>query len=209
MIKNNRNLIIFVFVLTVVLFSLSFLLAKIDKTNKSYKNLTEHFNKVLLSKEERAKSIIDKISSDNKAKRRINYFESEYYQNLYNEEGISVLVYDKDSLIYWNDNTVEIPDNTIKSINEEKLLLLGNGWYDCIKKDYGQISILSLILIKHEYAYQNEYLDNTFYKDFKISQSVGIQKEKGLYNIYTSDNKFLFSLEFDPKVELSGNRNTL
>ena len=88
-------------------------------------------------------------------------------------------------------------------------MLLGNGWYDCIKQDYGQLSILSLILIKHEYTYQNEYLDNEYYKDFKISKSVKIQKEKGLYNIYSSDNNFLFSLEFDPKVELSGSQKKI
>ena len=116
MYKKDRNLIFFVFILTVIFFSLAFLIANIDKTNTSYKKLSEHFNKVLNAKEQKAKSVIDKITSDYKAKKTFNYFESEYYQNLYNEEGISILAYDKDSLIYWNDNTVEIPGNTIKSI---------------------------------------------------------------------------------------------
>ncbi len=209
--EQNKKILILSFILLVIFFSISFLIAEIDKGNKNYKVITKEFNKELKLKENKAKDIINEVISKLKTEkpRTKSFFSNEYYQSLSDKEGISLLIYKKDSLVYWNDNAFEIPINTLKSIKEEKVLFLGNGWYDCLKEDYGQFSVLSLILLKHEYNYQNEFLNNDFLSDFRICPGIEISTEKGLYNIYSNKNHFLFSLVFDHDTELTGKQKNL
>ena len=56
------------------------------------------------------------------------------------------------------------------------------------------VQIIGLILVKHEYPYQNKYLVNDFQKDFDVPTGTSIEIENGGNNeIYSKNGEKLFS----------------
>src|SRR5688572_2333045 len=70
----------------------------------------------------------------------------------FREKELTLLVYDKDSLIYWSDNSVLIDtlhDHIPFGVSLQKLK---NGWYQVIKIK-GNVNVFyGLYLVKSEYA---------------------------------------------------------
>lgn len=73
----------------------------------------------------------------------------------------------------------------------------GNGYFEAVKKTWGDFSVLCFIPIKSDYPYQNEYLRNDFAKDLLASNSLEIAslEDKEVYNIRSIDGKYLFSVK--------------
>ena len=90
------------------------------------------------------------------------------------EKGASIYILSDDTLSLWTDNS--IPD--ISSLKDWKnsgpCLLLGNGWYIMRTRSFGNTELFGLILIKHEYKYENQYLENEFNPQFAIDKGIQI-----------------------------------
>jgi two-component system nitrogen regulation sensor histidine kinase NtrY len=76
-------------------------------------------------------------------------------------------------------------------------LKLANGYYDVIKKSDGNFSAIFFIPVKFNYAFQNQYLQNTFADDLLKDNNIEIADftDKNVYGIHSSDTSYLFSVK--------------
>ena len=157
------------------------------RTNENYLNKTLDDVQVLLS---------DSIANPEK-------LFSVFPSDLYEQSGILIIIYKHDSLIYWSDNSVPFsaPD---PHFNDTLVLLeLPNGWFLSKSKECSDFFIQGLCLIKTHYPYQNEFLQNNFQKNYRLPPETKILNYPSYYNVYSTDDEFLFSLEFPSTIPLS------
>jgi hypothetical protein len=111
------------------------------------------------------------------------------------ESEFSIHIYKNDSLLYWNTN--QIPINRFADIHfpNEGINHLQNGWYlTKVDTAYGY-TVAASMLIKSEYAYQNEHLVNGFSSRLGIPIAAQLVVDKDSpYRIYNSKKEYLFSL---------------
>jgi two-component system nitrogen regulation sensor histidine kinase NtrY len=114
------------------------------------------------------------------------------------EKGIIMVVYRHDSLVYWSDNAL-----TFGSLNENMLAgkhfeFISNGWY--VIKPYINDSVraYSLILVKTQYPYENDFLVNRFQPDLKLPSSTELltEAQPGSYAVVDWEGIYLFSIKF-------------
>ena len=85
--------------------------------------------------------------------------------------------YFNDSLKYWSDNSVPISSSFQNSGLQTGLNLLDNGWYFAILKHKDNSTYISLVLLKHAYKIDNNFLSNSFQSDFNIPDHIAIEQE--------------------------------
>jgi len=75
-----------------------------------------------------------------------------------------------------------------------------NGYYEAIKKTEGNFSVVFLIPIKKTYAFQNQYLQNTFTQGLIDEKNIEIADftDKDLYPVRDVNNAYLFSVKTKP-----------
>lgn len=157
------------------------------------------------------KAIIDKISCSDKILKKIGEFEEKDNLNysklltFVNDENNdnndnALFIYKNDTLIFWSNNTISpVNSNSTKTICRK----LSNGWYLINNKLSGAYNFVYIQLLKKEYNYQNEYLETQFQKDIKIPSNIGLSLNKGINNIYDSNNNFLFSIQHEKSKQFS------
>lgn len=112
------------------------------------------------------------------------------------KRNIFINTYEKGRLVFLGG--IQIAPETDRQFKEgSNFIRQGNGYFEAIKKTWGDISVLCFIPIKSDYPYQNEYLRNDFAKDLLPSNSLEIAnlEDKEVYNIRNLDGKYLFSVK--------------
>ncbi|NQY09065.1 MAG: GHKL domain-containing protein [Flavobacteriales bacterium] len=114
------------------------------------------------------------------------------------QNGVAFFIYKNDSLIYWSNNA--IPVKTVISKSKRQVVRLLNGWYQYTIHEEDDRTYVATQLIKHEYSYQNKYLQDDFFEGFGIDNNLGIEivEENDEYKISSAENGVVFSLAFDP-----------
>ncbi len=112
-----------------------------------------------------------------------NEYSSEDLEYLINKPYI-ILAYFQDQIFFWNSNKVMIPEGMIKELKEgSKIVNLKNGFYHLVKKtisarergsEQGEMKIIAMQLIQHNYAAENKYLTNQLNPDFGLSIGVKV-----------------------------------
>lgn len=157
-----------------------------------------HFQSTLDKKYARANQSLEEISGKIKEtglKNFIDDYADDYY-DLYREDGIVLLVYYQEELEFWNSNILPLHLNDILSDNVQQVVNPGNGWYVMTRlKSSDSLKLFGLILIKHDYTFENEFLVNDYHPDFNLFPEVGIElSPEGDYVIEDPGDNFLFSL---------------
>ncbi len=117
-------------------------------------------------------------------------------KTLVQETGFGVLVYKSGDLFFWSDRGIAFYDR----IDEIKILQglskLPNGYFLSDTLNFGEYSVVGLHLIKRNYTYENKYLQNTFYKSYRLPDDYVISEKRNKrgYSITNSKGEFLFSL---------------
>ena len=84
-------------------------------------------------------------------------------ENLYTNEGIVLLGYSLDSLVFWTNNSVPVENFKVDNQLYNDVGKLKNGWF-IIRHNYiDNYELFGLILIKNEYSYQNEFIKSDFF----------------------------------------------
>jgi two-component system, NtrC family, nitrogen regulation sensor histidine kinase NtrY len=115
------------------------------------------------------------------------------------EKGTSIYVYASDSLSLWSDNAVPDISSLPDWKNSGPCLLLGNGWYILRSRSYQGREYFGLILLKHEYKYQNKYLKSEFNPRFSVHKGIEISftPQQSMSPIKGLDGEELFYLKGD------------
>ncbi|MEZ4939141.1 MAG: hypothetical protein R2799_16265, partial [Crocinitomicaceae bacterium] len=194
--KNNRILLVVggLFILIAYLFQNNIRQNEIDeKVIKRFQNqYLEHEEDLAKEVDQTYSLIATKVDKQNLF-RRINV----NYPHQLKASGQFVYVYYKDSLIYWTDNTVPVPDVLEKHFlqPENDIVKLKNGYYIQKIKSNRFYTIVGLFLIKSEFPYENTDLVNEFNPVFEFGYEATINSEPTANKIYNSDEEFVFSIE--------------
>jgi signal transduction histidine kinase len=112
---------------------------------------------------------------------------------------IWVLAFNNDQLVFWSGIKL-MPSNVAAIKNGSSFIRNSNGYYELVKKTDGQFTVLFYILVKNNFSYQNQYLQNVFLPELFKGNNIDIADitDKKVYQIYSSSNKYLFSVKFKP-----------
>ncbi|MBC8314398.1 MAG: GHKL domain-containing protein [Bacteroidales bacterium] len=108
---------------------------------------------------------------------------------------LTLLIYQKDSLIYWSDNRVPfylLPERFTTEI--PSVIHLSNGWYEILTMQEGDYIFVGLCLIKQDYPFQNQYLQNIYTGSLSLPDEVEITLQQGPYSAFSRKGNFLCSL---------------
>jgi hypothetical protein len=80
------------------------------------------------------------------------------------EAGIRVNYFKSNSLVFWTDNKIEINEAQLAMPDGTGVVHLKDGWYQYTKKSNRNTDELfwGLLLIKHDYPFENRFLKNGF-----------------------------------------------
>ena len=194
-----------------LLLALFFISASLIYEREVYKkqspeNITDAFQKTFLQADNLLASYIDSLSQpvyqDNNSE--IDLFSK---QNINTSFFFFFFKYQNDSLTYWSDHSVPMPEDFDSAFINGKIIVLANGIY--FYKDYiaGNIRTAGMFLIKQNYPYQNIYLENRFQKAFDIPSETEIILEKGESNISTADGTFICSLNISSENKMGSGQS--
>ena len=168
---------------------------------KTYKVDIEKFSNILYAKEDKANDLLNSVYQKVKLAveaKNLNIFDAlkDIDFNYLNKEGLVLLVYINDSLGFWSDNSVEINQYFSKSKLNNTIINLNNAWYYLKSIHDKNLEVIGLIELKKDFSFQNEYLANSFHKDFELPNTIEISKIplSYSYDIYDKEKNYLFSL---------------
>jgi len=100
------------------------------------------------------------------------------------------------NLRFWSGIRV-IPDNLGAIKEGYSFVRQPNGYYETIRKTKGDFSVIFFIPIKLNYAFENQYLQNTFDKDLVKYNNVEIAEfaDNNVYEVHSSNHSYLFSIK--------------
>ncbi|MDN5286260.1 MAG: hypothetical protein JWR38_2534 [Mucilaginibacter sp.] len=99
-------------------------------------------------------------------------------------------------LKFWSGIKV-IPDSLADIKEGYSFIKQPNGYYEAIRKNKGEFSVIFFIPIKVNYAFENQYLQNTFDDDLIKDNNIDIGdfSDQNTYEIHSSNNDYLFSIK--------------
>lgn len=122
---------------------------------------------------------------------------SDIYEQL-QSENINLFITRGDTLLYWSTNTIGLSNLDFKNKPNNTVVKAPNGWYIAYKQVRGSYYYYFTYLVKNQYAYKNQYIQNTFNRELGFLQEGMITATKGVdkfVDISSISGQYLFSLQ--------------
>jgi two-component system, NtrC family, nitrogen regulation sensor histidine kinase NtrY len=186
--------------LSLIFFSASLLLEHVSFNSLAENKRVRSFEETLQEKELYMYRLFDEI-----AYAMDSISEETLFSSLYGDlsprvenQGIDLILFHSDSLRFWTCNSINTDRLTQSESPESDIVYSGNSWYLKKERVVGDWRVVGLILIKHEFNYQNNYLQNNFQEDFHLPEGTQIDTSGGIPNflIHDSWNRAILSLDF-------------
>lgn len=117
------------------------------------------------------------------------------------KSGLIFLVYKKDSLVYWSDNSAPFPINPDSNFLVQPVNKLANGWYlTHVVSLPPSLTVVGLALIKHDYPYENDFLKNDFHSSFSSAPSDKISLEPPGIQVKDQGHTILYYRSYSRKT---------
>ena len=113
----------------------------------------------------------------------------------YDDEKIGLYLWDKDSVIFWNNSQIPIKANVSAFQKSRGLIKLAQGYYVYFKEIRNAKTALALCLLKPSYEIQNNSLKNDFREWTHIPKGIKIDTAQGLQNQVLLEGENLFSIK--------------
>jgi two-component system nitrogen regulation sensor histidine kinase NtrY len=115
-----------------------------------------------------------------------------------NNDGIVMVVYRHDSLVYWSANTLSFNSVDENSLAGRRFDSISNGWYVIKPYIYDSLRAYGLILVKTQYPYENDFLVNRFQPELKLPSSTELltKPQPGSFSVLDWEGIYLFSIKF-------------
>lgn len=186
-----------VFLLLALIFELTF-----SYFNTSEKYHIKKFQRTIWQKENIAQELISKAQRQLDIQPAFAELYTSCQKHCNPDEDINIFILQNDSVLFWTSSEIPLEIKGLPFENSSDTLI-GNDLFLIKSSDYKSYNIIALVLIKHEYYYQNDYLVSEFQENFTLPDGTKISQERNENSIFTSDQKFLFSLDFDGNTDLS------
>jgi signal transduction histidine kinase len=120
---------------------------------------------------------------------------TEKFEKLFHENGIIFAVFHNDSLVFWNSNLINywFPPSGL----QQGYCYTGNVHSEVKKRIVNEYILVSFVVIKYQYPYENDYLKNTFHPSFTLPCSAVIWQNMpgSTGSVFTQEGDYLFSLK--------------
>ncbi len=186
---------------SIAFFLLAFIVYSIQLKKNSIEKIQENLQKEILAKEKSSDIILKAIENYYTLNKNWENVQKILKPDLFKKEGMVFLIFKDEKLIFWSDNSV--PLSKISSNCKNGIIKVENGWYRISNKSFHGFQIVEICLLKNEFAYQNEYLQNNFFKDYNIPSGIGIVTEKNDNQILNKNGDFLFSIQENSSLHIS------
>lgn len=132
------------------------------------------------------------------------------FESLKNE-GLTVFVFENDTLRLWTDNVVASDVLFSQSALNNRIANLGNAWYEIRILEKGGCKYVGLVFLKNKYAISNRYLKNDFLSEFQLGSSVQVSMIPLSYgfDIKDKEGKYIFSLVPTNSYDIDGDKFNL
>ncbi|MCU0433707.1 MAG: ATP-binding protein [Bacteroidia bacterium] len=120
-----------------------------------------------------------------------------YYDRLGRDQGFVLLIYERDTLQFWSDNSVAVENYMKEVCLDDRLARLKNGWFEVRRRhDNTGRTFIGLLLIKYAYPYQNENLQNGFHASFALPGEADVQAStpNAINSINDKEGNYLLTL---------------
>lgn len=158
----------------------------------------ENFQTVFTKKDLLADEVLREFSADYLNNPSFDHAYQYYEENqrLLDSRGLSLYVYENQVLEFWSTNHYYVNELYFFDPGEHKVVYADHSWLLINRIDTAGYSFVSLSLIKHEYAYENDMLHNGFHKDFTLSSDIGLSTKSSLesYTIIDRNGNYALSL---------------
>jgi signal transduction histidine kinase len=194
---NTKKLLIYL-LSALLLLTASHLFNKSSWFHPSLEKQVAHFQNKLQEKETLLDNKLDELVNQTQHSTNYNNFTSLGFGDLFAEEGMLFLTYENDELKFWSNNSVAAIDKlTTRRNYEAPLQKLANGWYLSKTQKAGNKTYIGLLLIKNEYPFENNYLQNSFNKCLDVEDELQITPEltKEPLEIKTKNGIYLLSVD--------------
>ncbi len=155
--------------LTLLFFIFAFLLSGKYKFLQHKEVNVKQFEKILYEKESLTqnalKQLLQKVNLHLYTIENGIFFFKDFDYKKYSAEDIYFLIYQYDTLRYWTDNHLVVPD-VIDNTFDLSISKIGVSWYKIKRIKSGSYDIVGLIKIKDEFPYSNKYLKDKFASGF-------------------------------------------
>ena len=170
------------------------------------KKIKENFTNVLEKKENILATYLKKLKMvDPSIPDSVKIETIREFQKLYEEENIAVYTFIKDSLVFWSTNSIPLPEDLIsKKQPSREIKRLQNGWYEIFRETDSSGIYFGLILLQHQYPFQNDFLQNDFQADFMVPVGTNIIIDPQKNGLKTKNSHYSVNLKFPEKIPLSG-----
>lgn len=185
-------------ILSILLFLVASIYEHQTLSHAPEKKLIQSFQQTLLKQELKLseylnhaeKKLTNSLSSGNYA------FLFSDLNPLFEEQGLGFVIFKDQKMVYWSNNHFSFPILQAQGSDKNGLLILPNGIYKSQEKTVGEHQLIGLIHIKNNYSYENQFLENTFIKPFKLPADfkISIQKSRNSYEICGGTSQYLFSV---------------
>ena len=117
-------------------------------------------------------------------------------QTLIRQTGFGVMVFKGNELFFWSDRGITFYDRLEDVAETSGLAKLPNGYYLVDTAKVGEYTAVAYHLVKRNYTYENKYLQNNFYKSYKLPSDYIIRTKKYNqgYDIVNLKGDYLFTL---------------
>lgn len=155
------------FILSIVFSGLILMLSVYPKTQFCERNFYKKFQKTFLKKIELSNYFIDKS-------KHCNFNDAVQYTERAQKAGIKIFIYKNDSLFFWSNNSINIPDIQFFEEQESNLLHLDNSLFYFIKDSIADRKIVALIRLQNNFAYNNSFLQSGVLDKFGLPEGSSI-----------------------------------
>jgi two-component system nitrogen regulation sensor histidine kinase NtrY len=199
-IKNNLLILS-----AVVFLIIASLLEKGGNEKESEAQLIERFQNALNGKIVQLESQINKIGeiSATPGFSDLVLGEMASFNKSLEKEGLGYLIYKKGKLFYWSDRAIafkeELPLTNGKNSN---IVFFPNGYYMTKAVERDSFTIFGFILIKYNYIHENQFLKNSFFRNFVLPNQFKLElnSASGGYSIRDQQGEYLFDIVPQGKI---------
>lgn len=121
----------------------------------------------------------------------------------FNNLSVSYFIFEYDSLIFWSDNQIPIPNSIELLESTAPVILIGNSYVLQRKLEKDSYTYIALYHIKNDYVIKNRFLSNDFNKDLKLPKGSGISFSKNGNDVYIDKQEYAFSIIFPDNMTFS------
>jgi two-component system, NtrC family, nitrogen regulation sensor histidine kinase NtrY len=121
--------------------------------------------------------------------------------NLFEEKGQALFIYEGDTLRFWTDNRVPVENQMMKVCLDDKVYKLKSGWFLVNHQQKNGYNFYALQLIKNNYSYRNDLIGNHFHPRFGLCENdeLLLENSEDSFAVMNENGELLFAIAFAEK----------